>query len=227
MANTYRELLARAIESNGGYSRGYGERFALSFNVALYYANLDVDHIYALAVKEFGELPPLTPAFEWDANYEWECGQKFMAQSLADSDCYKTYSPDTAKRYGMPYHTSPWIKYWRKRKPDDTSYYPAKVPGWIIVNPYCNESYDVEFGLYGRGGKHLCIEAFEGVRMDMSADDLAYAIRNDEAGDYSNKWCQRLLAMMAEWEQCFTPEAASAELEYQCASSLYWKWSEQ
>lgn len=221
MANKYRELLARAIEQNQGYSRSYHERFALAFTVGLWCADLSLESIYTIAAKEFGTLPPLSPAVEWSPDNEWERGVQCMVASLEDGDSYRTYSPDTANRYGLPYHSRPWLKYWRRRKAGDTAYYPAKVSGWVIVNPYCNETYRVGFGLYGRGGKHLCIESFEGVGLDMCSDDLAEAIRNDDGGNYSNKWCQRLLAMIAEWDQCFTSKNASAELEYQCADSLY------
>jgi len=220
MPNTYRELLARAIEKNGGYSRGYNERFALAFTVGLYYANLDVNNIYKKAVQEFGPLPPLTPAIEWDEQGEWESGQESMAYGLEDDDGYRTYSPDTANRFGLPFHTGPGLKYWRRRKAGDVSGYPAKLPCWWIVNPYCNETYTVEFSLYGRCGKHLCVESFEGVSLRISSDDLADAIRNDDNGSYPNKWCKRLLAMLTEWEQYFTSSNASAELEYLCADQL-------
>ncbi len=220
MANKYRELLAQVIENNGGYSAGRGGTFALEFTVGLYYADLSVEHLYKIAVENFGPLPPLTPAIEWDVAQAWEWAQQNMTDTLNDNEGYCTYSPSNAKLYGMPYCTPPGLKYWRRKKEGDVCGYPAKVSGWWIVNPYCNESYSVKFGLYGRGGKHLCIESFEGVRLDMSADQLADAIRNDEDGTYSNKWCQRLLCMVVEWEKCFTSKLASAELEYQCADQL-------
>lgn len=218
MPNAYRELLARAIEQNGGYSRHY-ESFALSFVVGLYYADLSAKHLYTVAKKEHAQLPPLTPAIDWNADDECEWCQSVMSDSLR-TDCYKTYSNETAKRFGLPYHTVPWLKYWRKRSARDIAYYLAKVPGWAIVNPYCNEEYRADFGLYGRCGKHLCVESFEGRSLKMSADDLAEAIRNDDRGDYPNKWCQRLLAMLTEWNSCFTSHKASAELEYIAADQL-------
>jgi len=220
MSNAYRELLAQAIEKNGGYSRGYHERFALAFTVGLYYANIDREHIYKKAVQEFGPLAPLTYGIEWDENDEWQSAQESMACGLNDDDGNRTYSPDTAARYGLPYHSAPGLKYWRRRKAGDVCGYAAKLPGWWIVNPYANETYGVEFGLYGRGGKHLCVESFEGKSLQLSSDDLADAIRNDEDGSYPNKWCQRLLAMLTEWEQCFTSRNASAELEYLCAERM-------
>lgn len=220
MTNKYRVLLAQAIENNAGYSPRRGVTFALAFNVGLYHADISAEHLYTVAVENFGPLPPMPPSIEWDEQYECEMAQEIMAMTLNDNDGYRTYSPCTAKRYGMPYCTPPGLKYWRRKKSGDVCGYPAKLPAWWIVNPYCNEAYSVEFGLHGRGGKHLCIESFEGVRLNMSACELSDAIRNDDSGDYSNKWCQRLLCMLVEWEQCFTAKAASAELEYLCADQL-------
>lgn len=217
--NKIRHMLADAIENNGGYSRGYHGRWALSYEVGLYYANLDKDHIYEVMCKEHGYLPPPT-SLEWDEQQQWEGGQESMCYGLNDDDGNRTYGPDTAKRYSLPWERFP--RRYVRDDPSDSTRYPSAKPGWKLVNPWEDIIYfDVTFGLAGRGGKHLVVEEFEGHRLDMSANDLAERIRDDDAGNYSNRWCTYLLAMMGEWDAMFTSKIASAELEYQAAFRMY------
>lgn len=221
--NKYRHMLADAIESNCGYSRGYWDRWAISYEVGLYYADLDLDNIYQVMLKEHGYLPPPT-SIEWDEQQVWNTVQEMMVWGLNDDDTNRTYSPDTAKRYGLGYYRYPQ-KY--KRRTNECAFYPAKKEGWIRDDPYICEYFDVKFGLAGRCGKHLVVEEFEGRSLAVSADALAEDIRDDDCGNYSNHWCVRLLAMMDEWESIFTSRNASKEMEYQAAFLLHQELSDQ
>ena len=215
--NTYRRLLAEAIERNGGYSRGYHDRYPIEYDVSLWRADLDVDHVYKKMCETHGYLPPIT-GLEWDEEQIWRWTQEDLYHSL-DCDAYRTYSTDTAKRFGLPYHRFPQ-RY--KRRTNECAYYPAKLAGWRREDPYIPEYYDVKFELAGRGGKHLVVTEFQGRRLEgFSSDELAERIRESECETYSNVWCNRLLAMMHEWDKCFTPEAAADEMEYQAADRMY------
>lgn len=224
--NTFRRLLADKIESNGGYSHGYHDRYPIEYCVALDYVNLDVDHIYKVMCENQGYLPPPTSAIDWDEQEVWEMCQSDMCESLNDNEGYMTYGRDTANRFGLPYINSKRT-FSRIVRGKDVCYYPAKLPLWKRDDPYVNLTFDVKFSLEGRGGKHLVVTEFEGRKLNMSSDSLAESIRGDNTGyyyndakDYPNKWCQRLLAMMHEWEMCFTSRIASTEMEYQAAFRL-------
>ncbi len=215
--NTYRLMLADAIENNGGYYADRWARYAIEYNVGLYHVDLSKEHMYELAVKHGLTDRPYVE-IEWNEDSEFEWAQQNAARGIMDGDdcCYNSYDVPTSIRFGLPYFTK---RRYAKRT-NECAYYPAKVSGWMIKDQYANVEFEVEMGLYGRGGKHLCVSKFEGIKLDMSSADLAEAIRDTEEDQgYSNKWCHKLLAMMHVWEEMFTPEKASTEVEYQAAHS--------
>lgn len=217
MSNIFRKLLVQAIGFNGGYSRGYHDRWALSWEVGLYYANLDKNHIYEVMKKDVGD-EPMHPDLEWDPEQQWMRGQEDLAEGLNDDDGRRTYSPETAARHGLPYHKFPRRF---KRYEGEIVYYPAKLKGWILDDPYECKYFDVEFGLAGRGGKHLVVERFEGINLALSSDELIERIEDQSNWHFSNQWCRNLLAMIDEWDKMFTSKNASKELEYQAANRMY------
>jgi hypothetical protein len=233
MSNSYRKLCADAIENNGGYSRGYHERAALSWNVAIDWGIPDFDKMLAnsweqmdghgLTEEEFRAVVTAErleeAAQEWDDEAEqnslWDIVRDDMARGVSDADTYRTYRREVGRRYGLSSDETMPRKY-RRKLATDTCYYPASTSGWVIVNPWQGlESYEVEFEFMGRQGKHLCVTEFEGRGLGISADDLADNIRNDSDGAYPNVWCQRLLAMIHEWDLCFSREAVKQEFHYQ------------
>lgn len=216
--NTYRKMLADKIEANGGYCSDRWTRYAIEYNVGLYYVDLSPEKLYKLAVKEgITNRPYLEIKWDQDSEYEW--AQQNAARGIMDGDdcAYSSYDVPTSIRFGLPY----FKKRRYIRRTNECAFYPAKVSGWIIKDQYADTSFEVEFGLYGRGGKHLCISKFEGYPLDMRSEDLAEAIRDTEEDQgYSNRWCQNLLAMMNVWEEMFTPEQASEEVMRQAAYSF-------
>lgn len=101
MSDAHRIELAKAITANGGYSSGYHDRYALSYNVSLTYVDLNTAHIYALAKAEAPDLPPLPDDFEWDAEDEYTWAQENIVRSLQEDDAYRTCSPEVEARYGI------------------------------------------------------------------------------------------------------------------------------
>lgn len=95
---------------------------------------------------------------------------------------------------------------------------------------------DVEFGLYGRGGKHLCLTSFEGIILTgMSEDGLEELLMTQGAYGYDDVCDKDTLKNGWEWtidsktldklyryvRQCeidFTSKKASREVEYQADS---------
>lgn len=182
-----RELLADAIEANGGYISGYRDRFAIAFNVALYWANLDKDHIYGRMVKAYGEVP-MSPLLKWDANEVWAQIQEEMYDRLNDDCAHRSYSRATAVAYGLTH---------------DENYF------------------DVTFELHGRSGKHLVVASFEGVKLNRSCRDFVSDLRDDDGTEFSEFWCNNLLAMLGEWDEMFTQKSASDEMEYLAADRMH------
>jgi hypothetical protein len=218
MANTCRKLLADAIERNCGYSSGYHDRYALSWNVALDSGVPDWDGRFIPEVMErykenFGGEPVFSPEqladfeSEWDnegnQNRVWESVRDSMAGGVTDCDTYRTWSPEVERKYSF------------KSDPLAAKMNPKKT----FTGKHYDYFFDVFWEFAGRCGKHLCLTEFEGLSLGLSADDLADAIRNDE-GNYPNEWCRKLLAMIEEWDKCFSHEAVRSEFRYQAAQQL-------
>lgn len=227
MANKYRALLIQSLENNGGYSAGYRGSSPISYCVGLYYADIGARNMEALArdihgADDWGPAPDL----RWDESAVFYDIQWQMCDGINDDEGMKTLSPDVARRCGFNYKTPTGQLYYRRRGSKDCAYYPAKVEGWLIVNPYADLSFDVDFSLQGRQGKHLCIDSFEGKSLKgISADDLIDAVKHDDT--YSNKWCQKLYAAMQEWDSCFTPKKASEEMEYLASMRFADEWRDR
>lgn len=233
MANKYRELCAKAIETNGGYyGRGYSDRYALSWSVPVYDGIPDFDEMLERLKKgghDYSLEPdtPLDPELLQAAREDWNDDARQerlytmiledMQQGVRDADSasYRSVRPDIAKRYGLS-HMEAFPRVYRRKVPDDIAYYPTRKQDWILVDPWRHlPEFNVEFEFHGRGGKHLCPTDFEGNSLELSSEDLAEAIR-DGAMDqgYSNQWCQKLLAFIHECDLMFTSKAASEEFNY-------------
>lgn len=228
--NTYRRLLVAALESNGGYISGYHDRYALEWNVALNngvpdsnvllgpkgaaatWQELQANHGVSAdefdAVIDDAKLMHFCDKWDTDSNLRrvWTWVQEDMARCITDCDSYSTYSPKTAARYGLP---GSHAKLHSGKRYDHKHKY--RDGAWSHTL-----SFDVNFGLHGRGGKHLCVHMFEGRSLAARNSELAEAISTDDEGMYSNVWCQKLLAMIHEWNICFSREAVNREFEYQC-----------
>jgi hypothetical protein len=187
VSNVFRRLLLDQLQG-----RGYG-KYDLEWNVRCDY--FDVEQLWHVANAE--------NIMEIDVEQLWDNAIESTRYSLDNDDCYSTYSPATAARYGLPYHGK--RKY--KRRTSEICYHPAGKPGWILDKPYVNSQFDCTFELQGRQGKHLVLTHFEGIE----CRDLDCKI---EDGDVSNQWCRNLLAMLEEWDVCFTPERASENVKH-------------
>jgi hypothetical protein len=81
------------------------------------------------------------------------------------------------------------------------------------------ETYDVKFSLRGRSGGWLCIDYFEGYKLDVGADELYNQLNNPEEISFIKL---RIFYMLArQWEVDFTGEKAASEIEYQAAFQFF------
>lgn len=221
--NIFRKLLIDALEDNGGYGGNHrSDRYPIAFNVKVH-GSCDVDHIIDKLAEEYPEQAKLAhhlmhnDLIQWDGDAHWEWAVEDARNSVTDSDAHRTMNPTTAIRFGLPYIRFP-RKY--KRRTTEAAYYPAGKPGWVLVNPYVAPQYSVSFAFAGRSGGYVVIDTFEGKQLrGMSTESLIDDIRDDN-NRYTNKWCQGLVAMIYEWDRCFTWKTATDEVRYHMAYSL-------
>lgn len=221
--NIFRKLLIDALEDNGGYGGNYrSDRYPIAFNVKIH-GSCDNDHIIAKLAEEDPKQAKLArylmdnDLIQWGGDSEWYWAVEQARESVTEGDAFRTMSPATAIRFGLPYIRFP-RKY--KRRTTEAAYYPSDKPGWVLVNPYVAPQYSVSFAFAGRSGGYVVIDGFEGKQLrGMSTESLIDDIKDDDGG-YTNKWCQSLVAMMYEWDRCFTWKTATDEVRYHMAYSL-------
>jgi len=208
-----RQTLAERIRNLGGYNN-----FPISWSVPIY-AYIDstdkairlmVEHDHFLnEVDLFLQFPCFEEWFELELEHEddsdfgnlngrtcptetdlWNEAQERLADDLTgNDDGMRMWSPDTAKKYGFEYE------------------------GLGADKPF-----DCKLGNYGRGGKHVCLEEFDGRNLkDVRNDDLATMVEGcDTYDNCSLTWCRRLMGMLDEWDEMFLPaNVERAALYYQ------------
>lgn len=219
--NRLRHILADRIERNCGYNSSRWERSPLEWT-ARFHPNLDIDYIH----RKTGDSRPIPDSIRgaWDESGLWAQLQEAVSRGLLDGDdcAYRTPSLPAATRWGFQYYR-PLVPIAQryKRRTNEMCFYPVTgASGWVKVDPYTVTEFDVKFGIYGRGGKHVVLTEFEGRDLDMSSKDLAEAIREDEEGLYPNEWCRKLLMMMDDWDEMITSKAAREEGEYLATEQL-------
>lgn len=88
---------------------------------------------------------------------------------------------------------------------------------WMLWNGA--SAYAHKFVFAGRGGKHLCIEGFNGRNLCMAPEELAEEMMDKEAWSYAD--VRLLYKMVRQWEQDFTSEKATKEVQYQAAWQFF------
>ena len=191
-----RQILASRLQRNGGYRRGRGEDFVLEWCVPVYGPASMPQMMKSLVdAGEFlneGDIliqyPDVNDRWEWftrdgtNYNQAWDTLIEDMRESVTGCDTFKMWRPEIAKKYGFSYD------------------------GLGADKPF-----EVEFCFAGRGGKHLCIEKFEGVSLNQR--DLIDNLTDPEEA-WPTLWVRQLLGMIEEWDLCFTRQAVEAEARY-------------
>lgn len=186
--------LADALESNGGYYCR-DVHAALSWDVSLWNYNMHlILHHLAVEGQWFVNEAAMRlqyPLIEREVERLLEMvhpwAQETMCENLDNDDGLKMWSPVTAAKHGFDY-----------------------------TGDGAEKTFDVEFGLYGRGGKHLCVTEFKGRKVDRDLIDVLREV-GESYHCVPNLWCRQLLAMIEEWNQCFSREAVLREYNYQLA----------
>jgi hypothetical protein len=198
----WRQKLAEKVACIGGYSRSREAAFPLEFTVYCS-PSLDAADIKPLLV-EYGhfineaDIELQHPDFdEWFrhtySDYAlMQFAQEQVVEGLSSDEGMCMWSPETAKKYGFDY----------------------KGDG-------AERGFECSFGNYGRGGKHVCVERFEGVDFSEMSNDRMLEIINDMSQpggtldqSFSNRWVRQLCGMLDEWAQVFTTANAEANAIY-------------
>lgn len=184
-----RERLKAAIDGNGGY-----HEWALSWDVSL--SSVDADEVLEVLAKEhyhnefdlilqYPEVKEMIEAHMQTAEVNQDM-QEQMQERLIDGDTFRMWSPDVAKKHGFAYKGEG-----------------SELP------------FEVDFAFEGRGGKHLVVTKFAGVKL--TKDAFAEFFDDPHYVQYSNYWCRQLLGMIEEWDLCFTRVAVKSEEVYTLA----------
>lgn len=118
----------------------------------------------------------------------YEWSQSSLIDDLNNDEGFKTWSPKTAAKYGFGY-----------------------------TGPGADTPFECDLGTYGRGGKHVCVMSFQGVKLaGISVSGFVEIVRTPEpyGPRFSNVWCRQLMGMMDEWDEMLTDENATRCGEY-------------
>lgn len=101
--------------------------------------------------------------------------------------------------------------------------YQAAKEGWVVQDPWGHIPYfDVEWEFLGRQGKHLCLVSFEGRKLKDYSKWFAQSLREPPtAEEYSNEWCQKLVAFIHECDLMFEYKNIASEFEYLALFRFY------
>ena len=82
-------------------------------------------------------------------------------------------------------------------------------------------SFNAAYGLYGRGGRHLCVEEFDGKKLPGNLADILREPEDCCRRGFTNWWCRRLLAAMETWDEEFTQKRVAEIAQDFAAWELY------
>lgn len=186
-----RSAMIDYITGIGGYSSRDGY-WPIEFNVATYHADFSFDHIWEKYHAEHISDATRNHPPSWAAYYR-------LAQKLYEE--HKDYLWEWGQEDA-----------YRSLKDSDT--YKMLWDGTAV---------GAELELHGRGGKHLVIAMFNGYDFNRcSTDNLKQSLRFGEDGCAMPMNDLRLLyKYVRQCEVDFTPEKASAEVEYQGAFCFF------
>ena len=197
--NTWlRTKLADRIRSNGGYNRGYHDKYALVWVVRVYNVGIDdADDARAALIEHehFINEADLTIQFpDFNVWFKEEYGDgrnlydsviEQLQGDLSDDEGMRMWSPETANRYGFEY----------KGEGADKPFH------------MCLEG-------VSSGGKRVALSMFDYEKLQVDcntlADEIDPATERDWRYDnrYSNSWCRRLMGIMDELDEALTEENA-------------------
>ena len=182
--NTWvRKALLNRLEGHDYY--GNRTRYALAYTVE-FYESIDTAEEASELLIENGhfinetDLAIRFPDFESEfyaiaGPDMYRHAQESLIDGLTDDEGYRTWSPETARKYGFDY-----------------------------TGDGADRPFEVEFRTLGRGGKHVVVVEFDGVSLDADLAECIAGEDWENTGSVSNQWCRKLMGMMDEWDVMLT-----------------------
>jgi hypothetical protein len=206
--NTWlREKLAARVEHRDGYWATSYTHYPIEFTVCYLATAGAADKVIGLLIEQGHFLNEADLMIQFPTFREWyeaddtidlgvlngkDCptseqlyqeSQSSLIGDLDNDEGYKTWSPKTAAKYGFDY-----------------------------TGPGADMPFECALGNFGRGGKHICVMSFHGVKLTgISVSGFAEIVRTPEpyGPRFSNVWCRQLMGMMDEWDEMLTEENAT------------------
>lgn len=188
-----RTSMVNFITDIGGYYCRDG-RFAIEFNVSAAYANLEADNLWKLLNSDDIDVGPSGS----ESPAELEILKTLFLKAHAESED-TLWSEACADAY--------------------RSWSESDVPYETFMGTRVQWSW----GLYGRGGKHLCITECAGWDLRSPVEDLREdMMRRDSSGyDIDTKHVSELFVLCVQNTVDLTTERVAREVEYQAAWRLW------
>lgn len=183
--NTWlRKALLNRLEGHDYYGGGHS-RYALAYTVEFYGSIDSVEEASELLVKHghFVNETDLTIRFpDFESRFEavdepdmYREAQGRLIDDLTDDEGLRTWSPETARRYGFDY-----------------------------TGDGADRPFEAKFNTMGRGGKHVVVVEFDGVVLGADLVECIANVDWQHTGMVSNQWCRKLMGMMDEWDTMLT-----------------------
>ncbi len=187
MAGRYNTWIRKALLNRLDRMRYYDRRTlnALSYTVKFYKSVDTAEEASELLIRHghfinevdlairFPDFEDRFEAIDESAMYMY--AQENNISDLANDEGYRTWSPETARRYGFDY-----------------------------TGDGADRPFDVEFATRGRGGKHVVVVEFEGETLDGDLTERITGADWEYPISPSNQWCRKLMGMMDEWDKLLT-----------------------
>ena len=186
--NTWlRKALLNRLEGNDYYDNR--KQYALSYTVE-FYKSIDTAEEAGKLLVENGHflneadltirLPDFESRFDaMDGSDMYREAQEHLVDDLTDDEGYRTWSPETARRYGFDY-----------------------------TGDGADRPFEAKFNTMGRGGKHVVVVEFDGVTLDGDLAERIENKDWGYTEFISNQWCRKLMGMMDEWDVMLTTASA-------------------
>lgn len=187
MAGRYNTWVRKALLNRLEWHNYYGDRtwYALAYTVMFYESIVTAEEASELLIENGhflneADLAIRFPDFEsrfgaLDGSDMYREAQEQLVDDLSSDEGYRTWSPETARRYGFDY-----------------------------TGDGADRPFKAEFCTMGRGGKHVVIVEFDGVSLNEDLADRIVCNDWEYTECISNQWCRKLMGMMDEWDVMLT-----------------------
>ena len=197
MAGRYNAWVRKSLANRLAGRSYYSERriYALSYTVEFYGSIGNSEEASELLIENghFINEADLTIQFpDFESQFDaldgpdmYRDAQEHLIDDLADDVGFRTWSPETARKYGFDY-----------------------------TGDGADSPFEVEFRTLGCGGKHVVVVEFDGVSLNEDLAERIANKDWGYTEFIPNQWCRKLMGMMDEWDKMLTTANAHKRGKY-------------